>query len=95
MPYLLIDLENKRVKITSNTPGDEQTVVNKLSDVEYCVVRATKIQSALIQQILKLNGSPTAFNIGSLAEVVQADTRTFPCPSCADDIRPYWDLPWS
>ena len=56
MPYLLIDLENKRVKITSNTPGDEQTVVNKLSDVEYCVVRATKIQSALIQQILKLNG---------------------------------------
>ena len=60
VPYLLINLENKRVKITSNTPGDEQTVVNKHSDVEYCVVRATKIQSALIQQILKLNGSPTA-----------------------------------
>ena len=60
VPYLHIELEDKTIKIKSNIDDQESVVVNKISDTEYCVVRATGIQSTLIQEILKLNGTPSS-----------------------------------
>ena len=75
VPFLNIDLEGKKVKIQSNVKDKGATIVNKISDSEYCVIRTSGIQSVLIQEMLKFDGtlaSETSHHLKRLLPLVSA-----------------------